>query len=166
MTCKVIDAMTPRAEDRAHQPPQSRSCTMSIFTSPRFLPRVMAADAASCAGTGALQLVCAGPLAALTGLPAPLLLGTGAFLAAYALAAAWMALRRPVPRTLIGLVALGNFGWALACGALAFSGALPLTAAGMAWLALQAVVVVVLAELQWIGLRATRTPVRVRHAAA
>ena len=29
---------------------------MSIFASPRFLPRVMAADAISCAATGALQL--------------------------------------------------------------------------------------------------------------
>lgn len=29
---------------------------MSIVASPRFLPRVMAADALSCAATGALQL--------------------------------------------------------------------------------------------------------------
>lgn len=139
---------------------------MSIFTSPRFLPRVMAVDAVSCAGTGALQLALAGPMAALTGLPAPLLLGTGAFLIVYALAAAWMALRSPAPRTLIGLVVLGNFGWALACGALAFSGVLPLTALGYAWLAVQAVVVVALAELQWMGLRSTRLARGVRHATA
>ncbi|MFT3814522.1 MAG: hypothetical protein QM740_14270 [Acidovorax sp.] len=129
---------------------------MPIFASPRFLSRVMAVDAASCAGTGALQLALADPMAALTGLPAPLLLGTGAFLVAYALAAAWMALRNPVPRRLVGLVVLGNFGWALACGALAWGGALPLTALGYAWLLVQAVVVVALAELQWMGLRATR----------
>ena len=69
---------------------------MSIFASPRFLPRVMAADAIACAATGALQLGLADMLARLTGLPVPLLTGTGAFLLAYAALAAWMA-RRPVP---------------------------------------------------------------------
>lgn len=129
---------------------------MSLFASPRFLPRVMAADAASCAATGALQLAATQPLAALTGLPTPLLVGTGIFLLAYALAAAWMARRQPAPRTLIGLVALGNLGWALGCVALMLAGRLPLTGWGMAWLAAQAVVVLVLADLQVAGLRATR----------
>lgn len=140
---------------------------MSIFASHRFLSRVMWADAASCAATGVLQLAAAQPLAALTGLPAPLLAGTGLFLLVYALAAAWMARRQPTPRTLIGLVAVGNLGWALACGALLWSGLLPVTAWGTAWVLAQAVVVVVLAELQWAGLRRSRAPLQgARHAAA
>ena len=87
---------------------------MSIFASPRFLRLVMWADAASCAATGTLQLALQRPLADLTGLPPFLLAATGLFLLAYASAAAWMARRQPLPRTLIGLVALGNLGWALA----------------------------------------------------
>lgn len=129
---------------------------MFVFASPNFLPRVMWADAASCAATGALQLVAARPLAALTGLPVLLLWGASLFLIAYALAAAWMARRVPIPRTLIGLVAVGNLGWALACAALVWSGLLPLTFWGKAWVLAQSLVVVVLAELQWAGLRHTR----------
>ena len=129
---------------------------MSVFASPRFLPNVMWADAASCAATGALQLAFTGALARLTGLPAPLLLGTGVFLLAYAAAAAFMATRRTPPRTLIGLVVVGNFGWAVGCIALLMSGMFAISALGMVWVLAQALCVVVLAELQWTGLRRTR----------
>jgi len=130
---------------------------MSVFASPRFLPNVMWADAASCAATGALQVAFTGALARLTGLPAALLMGTGVFLLAYAAAAAFMASRSTPPRTLIGLVVVGNFGWAAACAVLLVSGAFPVTALGTAWVIAQAVTVVVLAELQWTGLRRTRS---------
>jgi hypothetical protein len=128
---------------------------MSLFQSPRFLPRVMWLDAASCAATGALQLLFTGWLAQATGLPAALLAGTGVFLVVYALAAAGIASRATPPRTLIGLVALGNVGWAVACAVLAFEGGLPLTLLGKLWLGAQAVVVLLLADLQWTGLRRT-----------
>jgi hypothetical protein len=129
---------------------------MSVFASPRFLPRVMAADAVSCAATGALQLAFAGALARLTGLPAPLLLATGVFLLAYAAAAAWMARRDQPPRRLIGLVVAGNFAWAVGCIALLAVGGAAITPLGWAWVLAQALTVVVLAELQWTGLRRTR----------
>ena len=129
---------------------------MSIFASPRFLPRVMAADALSCAATGALQLGLGDTLARLTGLPAPLLGGTGVFLLAYAVFAAWIA-RCPVPpRSLIGLVIVGNLAWAAGCAALLLlGGGFTPTALGVAWVLAQAAVVLVLAELQWLGLRAS-----------
>ena len=97
-----------------------------------------------------------GALARITGLPAPLLLGTGLFLLAYAAAAAWMASRSTPPRRLIGLVAIGNAGWAFACIVLLTSGAFTLSALGLAWVLAQVVCVVLLAELQWIGLRRSR----------
>lgn len=129
---------------------------MSIFASPRFLSRVMWADAASCAATGTAQLLFTASLARLTGLPAALLVGTGIFLLVYALAGAAMASRAKAPRTLIGLVALGNVGWAVACIGLMFGSALPLvTLLGKLWLGGQVLAVVVLADLQWAGLRAT-----------
>jgi hypothetical protein len=129
---------------------------MSVFASPRFLPNVMWADAVSCAATGALQVAFTGVLARLTGLPASLLMGTGVFLLAYAAAAAFMASRSTPSRTLIGLVVVGNFGWAVACVALLVSGMFPVTAVGVAWVLAQAVCVIVLAELQWTGLRRSR----------
>lgn len=130
----------------------------SFFASPRFLSRVMWVDAASCAATGALQVGFTGTLARLTGLPGGLLLSTGLFLLVYAAAAAAMARRATPPRTLIGLVAVGNFGWAAACAALLASGLFAVTALGTAWVIAQAVTVVLLAEAQWMGLRATRQP--------
>ena len=134
--------------------------TLSSFASPSFLPRVMWADAASCAATGALQVAFTGALARMTGLPTPLLMGTGVFLLAYAAAAAFMASRRTPPRTLIGLVAVGNIGWAIACIALLVSGVFALSALGLAWVLAQVACVVVLAELQWIGLRRSKSGVR------
>ena len=129
---------------------------MTVFASPRFLPRVMWADAVSCGATGALQLEFADALAALTGLPTALLLGTGAFLLVYAAAAAAMASRRSPPRTLIGWVAVGNLGWAVGCAALLASGAVALNGWGTAWVLAQAATVLLLADLQWTGLRRSR----------
>jgi len=130
---------------------------MSIFASPRFLRLVMWADAASCAATGALQLALQRPLADLTGLPPFLLTATGLFLLAYASAAAWMARREPLPRTLIGLVAVGNLGWALGYNLLA----LPLAASGHVtpWLAALGMALSSLAVTA-NALRLTRVPRR------
>jgi|GEM_PF-188264 len=163
MTWEVIDARPPGANDanqrrRKGLPGASthKESLMSVFASPRFLSRVMWADAASCLATGALQVAFTGALAVATGLPAALLLGTGVFLLAYAALAALIASRPVPPRTLIGLVVVGNFAWAAGCAALLVGGLFPLTALGMAWLVAQAAVVIVLAELQWTGLRRSR----------
>ena len=137
---------------------------MSVFASPRFLPNVMWADAASCAATGALQVAFTDALARLTGLPSSLLMGTGVFLLAYAAMAAFVASRSTPPRGLICLVVAGNFGWAAACIALLVSGVFAVSALGMAWVLAQAACVVVLAELQWTGLRRTRGGARMAMA--
>ena len=129
---------------------------MSVFTHPRFLSYVMWADAASCVGCGALQLVFTDHMAGVTGLGAPLLAATGWFLIAYAVAAAFIASRRQPPRGPIAVVVLGNVAWAAACAGLALSGVFALSAFGWAWLGLQAGTVLVLAELQWTGLRQGR----------
>jgi hypothetical protein len=130
---------------------------MSIFSSPQFLRNVLIADAASCVATGALQLAFTNSLAQVLKLPAPLLTGTGWFLLAYAATVAFIATRKPIPRPLVWLLVIGNFGWAIGCGALLASGFVSPSTLGVAWVAAQAITVVVLAELQWMGLR--RTPV-------
>lgn len=124
------------------------------FASPRFLPTVLRIDAASCAATGLLQLAAAPALASLFGLPQPLLAATGGFLLAVC-AFALVASRTPVRRPLVALMVLGNALWVLGCLGLLLTG-VAATGWGQAWLAVQAVAVGVLAELEWMGLR--RTP--------
>jgi hypothetical protein len=127
---------------------------MSMFESPKFLRNVLLADSASCLATGALQVMFTSPLADLLQLPAALLQATGWFLLAYAAVAAVVATREPVPRPLVWLFVAGNFAWAAACLALLVATPLSPTLLGQAWVIAQAVTVVVLAELQWAGLRA------------
>lgn len=126
---------------------------MSILPSSRFLRNVLLADAASCIGSGAVQLLFTGSLVPLSGLPAPLLAGTGWFLLAYAAAVVLIAMRDPLPRALVWLLVIGNAGWAVASIALLASGLVAPTALGTAWVLAQAVTVGVLAKLQRTGLR-------------
>ena len=127
---------------------------MSVFASPRFLRSVLFADAASCAITGGAQLLFTSALADLLRLPSILLVGTGAFLLAYAALVAFVATRDVLPRPLVWFFVIGNFGWAAACVALLSSAWVSPSTLGQAWVIAQAVTVVVLAELQWAGLRA------------
>ncbi|TFZ02408.1 hypothetical protein EZ313_14165 [Ramlibacter henchirensis] len=125
---------------------------MSTFaSSPRFLRGVLWADAASCLATGTLQLSAIDALPRLFGLPQTLLLDSGIFLVAYALMAAWAATREVPPRGWVALFAIGNVAWAIGCAAVV--ALLQPTALGIAWIAAQAVAVLVLADLQWMGLR-------------
>jgi len=129
---------------------------MSMFASPRFLRGVLWADAASCLVTGVLQLAALDALPHLFGLPQVLLLDTGVFLLAYALMAAWAASRPVPPRRWVALFAAGNLAWAIGCG-LAVALLQP-TTLGVAWIAMQAAAVLVLADLQWMGLRRGAAP--------
>lgn len=130
---------------------------MSIFESPRFLRNVLLVDAASCMATGALQVALTQPLSDLSNLPEPLLLATGWFLLAYAALAAFVATRSAIPRGFVWLFVAGNFAWAAACAVLLIARPVAPSLLGHAWILAQAVTVVVLAELQWMGLRRTRS---------
>ncbi|KQT08775.1 hypothetical protein [Ramlibacter sp. Leaf400] len=125
---------------------------MTTFaSSPRFLRAVLWADAASCLATGTLQLAALDALSRLFGLPQGLLLDTGVFLVAYALLAAWTATREVPPRKWVALFAIGNVAWAIGCAIAVFT--LQPATPGIAWIAVQAAAVLVLADLQWMGLR-------------
>ena len=126
---------------------------MSMFDSPRFLRNVLVADSLSCIGTGALQVMFTAPLAELLRLPPMLLQGTGWFLLAYAAVVAVVATREPIPRAFVWLFVAGNFAWAAACAALLAASPVSPSLLGQGWVIAQAVTVVVLAELQWAGLR-------------
>ena len=52
--------------------------------------------------------------------------------------------------------AAGNFAWVAASLWVAFGAGLPLTALGLGWVLAQALVVLVMAELEWAGARRAR----------
>ncbi len=126
---------------------------ITTLTSPAGLRRLLWADALSCAGTAALHGLLAGPLSSLLGLPGALLSATGAALLAFTVLAGALASQASPSRVMLGLLVTGNFAWVAGCLWLLFSGTAAPTPLGQAYLVVQAVFVLVLAELQWMALR-------------
>lgn len=129
---------------------------LNTLTSATGLRRVLAFDAVSGAGTGALQLGLTGILSQWLGLSAPLLQGSGLAIFVFVVLAGWLAMQAAPPRAALAALVVGNFAWVAGCLALAFGAAPAVTPLGIAYLMVQAVVVLVLAELQWMALRRTR----------
>ena len=119
-----------------------------------FLRRVLLADAAVSVAAGALMAAAAAPLAGLLGLPASLLATAGLALFPYAGYLLWIATRRSVPSAALWAPIVLNVVWALDCALVAYAAG-P-SALGQGFLALQALTVLVFAELEFIGLRRAR----------
>ncbi len=118
------------------------------------LKSLLAIDALTCAGMGALLMLAAEPLAALTDLPAPFLLGAGAVLLPIAAFMTLVAHGRPISPTGARLVMAGNIGWVVASVALPALGLIQPNPLGWAFLIAQATVVAVLARLEAQAMRA------------
>jgi hypothetical protein len=118
-----------------------------------FLRRAIQADAIFSGVSALLLTFGAGELAPLLNLPAALLRETGLFLIAYAALVGWLGTRQSMPKALVGIVIAGNAAWTVASIALLFSDAVTPNLIGEAFVAIQAIMVGVLAELQYIGLR-------------
>ncbi|WP_298212519.1 hypothetical protein [Acidovorax sp.] len=129
----------------------------SLMSSPRFLRAVVWFDASTGVLLGALHLLLMAPLAEWLGLPQGLLLVSGVMLLGYATLATAIARSEPMPRGWLWVLIVGNFAWALACLGLLLGSALTPTLLGQAYLVVHGVSVVVLAELQWMGVRRLRT---------
>jgi hypothetical protein len=118
-----------------------------------LLHRALQADAIF-SGTGAvLMTLGAGELAPLLNLPEALLREAGLFLIAYAAFVGWLSTRTSFLKILVVAVVAGNAAWTLSSIALIFSGAVTPNVLGEIALAAQAIVVGILAELQFLGLR-------------
>jgi hypothetical protein len=125
-----------------------------MFTvSASTLRRVLWLDAASGLGMGLSHLVLAEPLSGWTGIPAAWLQVAALVVFGAASLAAWLASRAEPPAGGVKLLAAGNFGWVAASLWLAFGAGLPLTSLGLGWVLAQALVVLVMAELEWAGAR-------------
>ncbi|MDO9358821.1 MAG: hypothetical protein Q7T70_07530 [Polaromonas sp.] len=125
----------------------------SFATLPLFLRRVLWVDAITGVATGLFQLLLADTLAALLGLPVGLLVASGWALFGYVALIAFIATRPVISRPLVWLLILANGLWVVGCLALLFGGLVAPTLAGEVFIAVQAVTVGLLAELQWFGVR-------------
>jgi hypothetical protein len=121
-----------------------------------MLKTALAVDALSGAGTATLQLLMPRLLADQLGLPMALLLETGLFLVAFAALLAFLARRERVAAPLIWAIVIGNVGWSAGCVLLWATGLVIPTTLGVAFLTLQAAVVLALAAWEAAGLRASR----------
>ncbi|MEO8024166.1 hypothetical protein [Polaromonas sp.] len=125
----------------------------SLTASPQFLRSVLWLDAATGAATGALQLLLTALLASLLGLPETLLMASGWAILGYVAGISFIATRQFVPTSLVWVLIGANLLWVAGCLALLIGDFVTPTLAGKVFVAVQAVAVGLLAELQWVGLR-------------
>jgi hypothetical protein len=118
-----------------------------------FLRRALQADAIFSGISAVLLTFGAAQFAPLLDLPETLLRETGLFLIAYTALVGWLGTRQAMPKALVAIVIAGNAAWTLASIALLLSDAVTPNLLGEAAVAMQAIVVGALAELQYIGLR-------------
>jgi glucose uptake protein GlcU len=131
---------------------------MSTVLVSTLLRRALLADAAASGLSGALLSFDAEPLSALFGLPAALLQAAGLFTLAYAVLVAWLGTRDALWRPAVWAVVVGNVLWALGSVELLLTRS-P-TPLGAAYVIAQAVVVAVLAEFQFMGLKRSSLALR------
>jgi hypothetical protein len=129
---------------------------MTLFDDIRptgFLRRVLAADATTCVATGLLLLFGASALEPWLGIPPTLMRSAGTSLLPIAAFFAYVATRDSSPRVLVWAVIAGNAAWSFDSVALLFTGWIAPTALGIVFIVAQALVVALVAELEYVGLR-------------
>lgn len=122
---------------------------------PVFLRRALLLDAVASGATGLLMIVGAGLVEGLLGLPAALLRGAGLVLIPYVAFVVYTGMRPSIARSAVWAIIIANVLWAAASALLLVSGLVAPTALGYAFVIGQAIVVALLGELQYVGLRRT-----------
>ena len=125
---------------------------MNIHSSP-LLRQALVADATTSAAFGLLMLIGASPLSGVLGLPEMLLRIAGLVLLPYAGFIGWLGLRETIRKPVAWAVVLGNALWVADSLLLLVSGWAAPTSAGYAFVIGQALVVLMYAEFQYVGLR-------------
>ena len=121
-----------------------------------FLRRVLVADAVFSAGGALIMAGGAGVLAPVLGLPQPLLLDAGLALVPWVAVVGFVATRPQVPRAAVWALIAINLLWAIDSAALLLDGWVAPTALGEAFVIAQGLAVLLLAELEYLGLRRSR----------
>jgi len=118
-----------------------------------LLRNALLADAILSGGTGLALAVAAGPLSTLLGLSVALLRGSGLFILPFAALAASMSWRERLSRSSVFVLVVCNALWAVDSVLVLLLGWIEPTVPGEVFVVGQAIIVAVLAELQFIGLR-------------
>ena len=119
-----------------------------------FLRRILALDSLSCLAMGLAMGFGAAALAPIFGLPEPLVRLAGLALLPLGAFIGWLASRTAPPRALVWLVIVGNVGWT--AESFAVIAQHQPSALGTAFVAAQALAVLGLAGLEYLGLRRIR----------
>ena len=125
---------------------------MTVTMTP-FLRNILAADAAISGAAAILMIVGAPYLSPLLGLPAGLLFWAGVVLVPFVALLLATLRRQSVPRLIMIDIIAVNALWVAVSFGLLFSGLVSPNALGIAVVAVQAITVAVLAELQFVGMR-------------
>ena len=118
-----------------------------------FLRQVLKADALLSAATAAAMTLGATVLAPITGLPASLLIVVGLALIPWVAFLLWVATRPAVPAAAVWAVIVLNLVWVVDCALVAFGLAFAPTTWGVGFAAVNALGTLLLADLEYIGLR-------------
>ena len=128
-----------------------------LMSSTRVVRAVVWFDASTAVLLGALHLLFTDMLAEWLGLAPGLLQASGVVMLGFGALAVAVASAAVLPRTALTVLSMGNFAWALGSLGLLLGSSLSPTGLGQAYLWVHVVSVSLLAELQWMGVRALRT---------
>ena len=126
---------------------------MNTIVSSRFLKNAFLADAAATGALAALHLARPQAVTGLLDLPETLLHGTGLFMAGYVLMLLGLAASRNLWRPLVWFVVVGNVLWALASIDIVVLDLVQPSTLGTLYVVAQAVGTLVLAGLQYLGMK-------------
>jgi small-conductance mechanosensitive channel len=129
---------------------------MTFRTSP-LLRWALLADALASGGMALLLLLLAAPLAGLLAIPERFLFEVGVILVPYAALVGYLGTRERLPTWIVWAVIAANILWVLDSVLLTMSDWIEPSALGLAFVYGQALAVAAFAELQFIGLRRSRT---------
>jgi hypothetical protein len=128
---------------------------MSYAQPNTFLRYALLADAIASGATGMLLITGAGLLEGFLNIPAALSREAGLVLIPYVAFVAYVGTRENIGRGAVWAIIVANAAWALASVTLLVSGWIAPTLLGVVFIAMQAAVVAVFGELQFVGLRRT-----------
>lgn len=132
------------------------SMSTSARTEPRFLRPVLYFDAATCLLMAALLLIGGSGLGGFLGLPVGLLTASALILIGFAVVVLAVASRPVIPRTGVWAIAVVNILWAIDSLLILVLGWVEPNGLGLAFVIVQAVAVLLIAEIQIIGLKRGR----------
>ena len=123
------------------------------MTRQNFLRYALLADAIASGATGLMLIAGAGLLDGLLGLPVGLMREASLLLVPYVALVAYVGTRETILHGAVKTIIAVNVAWVAGSIALLMSGAVAPTVLGYAFVIVQAIVVGMFAELQFIGLR-------------